>query len=231
MTPYTPLLRPRRYFATHDVAFVRVAAVFGILLMAGPMTVYGVGWVLTSSVDGTVLVDNPERPPDVFCPEEGCDEPERIERDVDAVLWDLMDRFVGPAFAVYPLVVLGATLLLHAGVWLAGRGDGWFPTLAVAAWGLLPAVLLVGVTLVAMRGWVDPVVVSPGDDLSAAFGPLEAQLRAFRPYGRAASVVAAAWGGLIWRAGLIEHQGLPGTEATAVAGVVALLDAAVAGLL
>ncbi|NIQ57978.1 MAG: hypothetical protein GWN71_32780, partial [Gammaproteobacteria bacterium] len=92
MAPYTPLLRPRRYFAEREVRIDRVAAVAFVLLLAGPLTVYGVGWALTANLSGSVMVDNPARPPDAFCPEDGCEEPERIERDVDAVLWDLLDR-------------------------------------------------------------------------------------------------------------------------------------------
>lgn len=69
------------------------------------MTVYyGVGWVLTATVDGTVTVDNPTRPPDSSCETAGgCEEPERIERNVDAVIWDVMDEVAGPAFLVYAL--------------------------------------------------------------------------------------------------------------------------------
>lgn len=230
MAPYTPFLRPRRYFAAHDVSFARVAAVFGILLMIGPLTVYGVGWALTANVDGTVLVDNPARPPDAFCPEDGCEEPEQIERDVDTAIWDVMDRFVGPSFVVYPLVLIALTLLMHGGVWVVGGERGWFPTFAVVAWGLVPTLAVVGLVVVGLYATIDPITVSPGEDLSAAVAPLEAQLRAFRPYGRAGSVIAAVWGGLIWRAGLIEHQGLPNTEATLIAGVVAVLDAVVTGL-
>lgn len=222
MPPYTPLLRPSRYFAAREVDFFRVMAVVGVLLFTGPLAVYGVGWVMTANVDGTVMVDNPERPPDFYCENTGgCEEPEQVEQDVDTVIWNVMDDIVGPAFLVYPLVLGLVTAGLHSGVWLADGDRGWFPTFAVAAWGLLPTVAVVGVSLVGLWLTVDPVIVTPGDDIGAALAPLEDQFRAFGPYRTVGTVVAAVWGGLIWRAGLGEHQGLPNVEATLVAALVA----------
>lgn len=232
MAPYTPLLRPRRYFAASEVNFFRVMAVVAVLLFTGPLAVYGIGWVITDSVDGTVTVDNPERPPDFFCEDRGgCEEPEQIEQDVDTVIWDVMDRFVGPAFLAYPLILGVLTLLLHGGVWVVGGDRGWFPTLAVAAWGLLPTVAIVAVSIAGLWLTIDPVTVSPNDDIGVALAPLEDQFRAFGPYRTVGTIVASIWGGLIWRAGLAEHQGLPNMEATLVAGMVATLYAAGAILL
>lgn len=238
MAPYTPLLRPGLYFAGREVSFFRVMALVGLLAAAGPMTIYGVGWVVTDAVDGTLRVDNPARPPEAFCDEDDgvfadepdCDEPKQIERNVDALIWEAMGEFAGPSFIVYPLGLLVVTLLLHGGAGLYGTEQGWFPTFAVAAWGLAPAVLGVAVALVALALTVDPVTVAPGDDVGAALQPLEAQFRAVEPYRAVVTAATAAWGGYIWRAGLAEQQGLPSTEATLVAGIVAVLHAAV-GLL
>ena len=231
MAPRTPLARPGRYFAEREVRIDRVAAVAFVLLLAGPLTVYGVGWALTANLSGSVMVDNPARPPDAFCPEDGCEEPERIERDVDTVMWDVMDRFVGPSFVVYPLVLLGVTLLLHAGVWLVGGERGWFPTFAVAAWGLLPSVAVVLASVVAMRYALDPVTVAPGDDPSTALEPLLDQLRGFRAYRPVGSAIGGLWGAYIWRGGLIGQQGLRSGEATLIAALVAVLNAGGAALL
>ncbi|MFB6353874.1 MAG: YIP1 family protein [Halobacteriales archaeon] len=238
MAPYTPLLRPGRYFADREVDFFRVMVLVGLLVAAGPMTIYGVGWVVTDAVDGTLRVDNPARPPEAFCDEDdgafadepGCNEPKQVERDVDALIWEAMGEFAGPGFIAYPLGLLVVTLLLHGGAGLYGTEQGWFPTFAVAAWGLIPAVLGVGVALVALALTVDPVTVAPGDDVGAALQPLEAQIRAVKPYRAFVTATTAAWGGYIWRAGLVEQQGLPAIEASIVAGVVAVLYAAV-GLL
>lgn len=233
MAPFTPLLRPRRYFSSRPTHLPKVLAVVGLLLFTGPLTVYGVGWVLTGAVDGTVTVDNPNRPPDWVCEDRSdgesvfdCDEPGQLERDVDAVIWDVMGEFAGPAVAVYPAVLLVLTLLLHAGVWLVDGDGSWFTTATVATWGLLPAVMVVAGMLVVLRYSVDPVTVAPGDDLGAALEPLETQLRTLRPYRPAGPVVSALWGAAIWRAGLVERHGLQNAEATVLAGVVAALHAA-----
>ncbi|MEF8840641.1 MAG: YIP1 family protein [Haloarculaceae archaeon] len=240
MPPRTPLLRPDRYFAERESNFFRVMAVVGLLVAAGPAVVSGVGWVLAAHLDGTVLVDNPERPPDRVCDDdtgdssvfdgENCDAPREVERDVGAILWDAIDEIVGPAFLAYPLALVVLTLLLHAGAWLAGADHGFFPTFAVAAWGMVPTLLLIPVSLGLLSVMLDPVTVSPGDDPRTAIRPLLAQIRALEPYSAVLSAATAVWGGVIWRFGRVYEQGLPGTEATVVAGLVALLTAA-AGLL
>lgn len=231
MAPYTPLVRPRRYFAAREINFFRVMAVVGVLLFAGPLTIYGVGWVMTDHVDGTVRVDNPERPPESYCDVGDCEEPAQVERNVDGVIWDAMDRLLGPAFLVYPLLLGVLTLLLHGGVWLVGGEQGWFATFAVVAWGVLPSLAVVVLSLVGLWLTFDPVTLSPGDDVGAALASLETQAEAFRPYRSAGTLAAAAWGGIIWRAGLIEHQGLRRVEATLSAGLVAAFNAAGALLL
>jgi hypothetical protein len=235
--PRTPLLRPDRYFAEREPNFFRVALVVGLLIAAGPAVVYGVGWVLAGNLDGTVLVDNPEHPPDWVCEsdgadsavfdEEDCDAPERIERNVDAILWDAVEETAGTAILAYPLVLAILTLLLHAGAWLAGAERGPFPTFAVAAWGMVPTLVLLPVSLVALSMTLDPVTVSPGTDPETAVRPLLEQIRGTRSLSGVVALVTAVWGGAIWRFGLLHEQGLAGTNATAIAGLVALLAAAV----
>jgi hypothetical protein len=225
LAPFTPLLRPGSYFAAGEVNFFRVMAVFGILLAAGPLTIYGVGWITTANVNGTVMVDNPERPPEAFCGDDGCTEPKRIERDVDSVLWEQLNDLIGPAFIIYPLVLGILTLLLHAGVWLVGGDRGWFPTFAVAAWGLLPSLGIVAAMLVGLWMTIEPVTVAPGDDIGTALKPLERQFQAFDTYRIGGTIVESVWAALIWRAGLREQQGLPNPEATILAGIVAGLTA------
>lgn len=236
MSPRTPLLRPDRYFAERELNFFRVMAVVGLLVATGPAVVYGVGWVLAANVDGTVLVDNPERPPDWVCgddtssavfDEERCDAPREVERDVDAILRDAIDELVGTAILAYPLGLAVLTLLLHGGAWLSGAERGLFPTFAVAAWGMVPTVVLLPASLVALHLALDPVTVAPGTAPEAAIEPLLAQIRAFEPYGAAVTLVTAIWGGVIWRFGLVHEQGLADTDSTVVAGLVAFLTAVV----
>lgn len=237
MPPLTPLLRPDRYFAERDPDFFRVMVVVGLLIAAGPAVVYGVGWILAAHLDGTVMVDNPERPPDWACEDgtsdsavfedENCDAPREVERNVDTVLWEAIDELVGPALTAYPLALVVLTLLLHAGAWLAGADHGPFPTFAVAAWGMVPTLVLIPVSLVGLYLTLDPVTVSPGDDPATAIEPLMTQIEAVEPYAAVGTTVTALWSVVVWRFGLVHEQGIPGTDATVVAGLVALLTVAV----
>lgn len=237
MPPLTPLLRPDSYFAEREPKFVRIAVVVGLLIAAGPAVVYGVGWVLAGNLDGTVLVDNPEHPPDWVCEsdgagsavfdEEDCDAPAQVERNVDVILWDAVDELLGQALLAFPLVVLFLTLLLHGGAWLAGADHGILRTFVVAAWGVVPSLLLLPVTLVGLDLMLDPVTVAPGMNPETAVAPLVEQIGAFEPYGSVVTLVTTVWGGAIWRFGLLHEQGLSGTNATAIAGLVALLTVAV----
>ena len=235
MSPRTPLLRPDRYFADRDPTIPRLGVVFLVLLAAGPAIVYGVGWVLTANVDGTLLVDNPRRPPDWACEDppsagsafaESCDEPRQLERDVDAVLWAAVGEYVGPAFLGFPLAVLVLTGLLHGGVKLFEPGRGRVRSLTLAAWGTLPAVVVAPVALVGLAMAIDPVTVSPGDDPAAVLEAVRRGVEAAGPFTSATTVIAAVWGGVIWRFGLVHQHALDATEATLVAGVVALVTAA-----
>lgn len=240
MAPLTPLLRPDRFFADREFHMGRLFALFGLLLVAGPAAVYGIGWVVTDHVDGTVLVDNPERPPDWYCDgvdddrptadRDRCDEPRQVERNVDAIFWDVVDRYVGPAALAYPLALLVFTLLLHGGAWLVGADGDLLTTAAITAWGMAPSLLAIPVSLAGLALVLDPVTVAPGDDPAAASATLAAQIERLEPFSTVSTVVVAVWGAIIWRSGLSCKQGLPGIEATLIAGCVAAIAAA-AGLL
>lgn len=238
MSPRTPLLRPDRYFATREFDCLRVMAVLGLLVFAGPATLYGIGWILAANIDGTVMVDNPDRPPDFVCDngfdsqmyEEGaCDRPAEVERNVDTVLWSALQELVGPAFLAFPLAFLVTGVLLHTGAWLVEGGDGVVPTFGVAAWGMLPSLVGVLVMLPLMAVWLDPITVLPGQNPGAGLDPIVSQLEGLRRVTPIVTVVTAVWGGLIWRYGLEHYRGLDAGAARLVAGLTALI-VVVAGL-
>lgn len=249
MPPQTPLLRPHRFFAERDRSFARVAAVFGVLVLAGPATVYGVGWVLAGAVDGTVAVDNPERPPDWLCDDgggagtgtgtdsesplyddEACSAPETVDVDVDSLLWDAVEDAAGPAALAYPLVVAATWLPLHVGVRLAGGERGPVRTLVVGVWGLLPSVLATPLLLVALAVALDPITVesSSAASLAALTGTVESAVADVRPVPAVALAVTTLWGGVVWGVGLVHEQGLDRAAAAVVAGFVAVASAVVA---
>jgi len=66
MPPFTPLFRPDQFFAEQDFHAGRITAVGLLLVFSHPIGVWGVSWVLQERIDGTVMVDNPNRPSESF---------------------------------------------------------------------------------------------------------------------------------------------------------------------
>ena len=232
MSPRTPLLRPDRYFTTHEVNFVRVMAIVGLLIVAGPVTVYGVGWILSDRVDGTVMVDNPDRPPDFVCDdgfhsdmydEGACDRPKEIEQNVDQVLWSAIEKLVGPALLAFPILLLITGLLLHTGSWLADGDGGVFPAFAVAAWGMLPMLLSIVVMLPLLWLSLDSYTILPTQSLGTAIDPIMNQLEALERVTPVVTILTGVWGGIIWRYGLEHQRHIPAASARLTAGTTALI--------
>lgn len=232
MPPRTPLLRPDRYFAERDLHLGRVFLVFGLVLASALGLTYGVGYVLTTHVDGTVLVDNPDRPPEAFCDaewdstvfdQEDCDAPRHVERNVNPIVRRAVGELAGPLLVGMLFVVAGVTLVVHVGSWLAGGTNGLTASFAVSVWGMAPLVATVPLSLAVLSFVIEPVTVSAAGDPTAAFADLEAQIRAHGWIGTVSSVVNAVWSGAIWKFGLEHERELSGRAATAVAGAVALL--------
>lgn len=232
MAPQTPLLRPDRYFSERELHPGRVLLAVVLVLFAALGLVYGVGYVLKTNVDGTVLVDNPDRPPEAFCTgnvdppgfdEDACAEPKQVERNVDVIVGRVIGELAGTLILGLALVLAGFTLVVHVGSWLAGGTNGLGASLAVTVWGMTPVVVVGPVSLVVLASTLDPVTVDAAGDPASAFAELEAQMRSVGWLGTVSSVVSAGWSAVIWRVGLEHRRGLTGGAATAVAGVAALL--------
>lgn len=229
MAPLSPLLRPDRFFAERELNGLRLLVVATVLVFSVPVAVSGVGWIITERVDGTVMVDNPNRPSEAFCEgapasmDAGCDAPAEVERNVDGPINDALGQFMGPAIAGFPLVLLFVGLLLHAGSWLADGTNGAAQSFAVALWGLAPSLFGLVFSLAVIWLVYDPLTVSPGTDPSVLVGHTRAELQPLTTWGPVVGGLMSLWGAVIWRYGLMEERGLRGTEASMVAGVTAVL--------
>jgi hypothetical protein len=232
MAPRTPLLHPKRFFTERRRHAGRLALVFGLVVLAGVGAVYGVGYLLVTHVDGTVMVDNPERPPEMFCDadresmafdESDCDAPQQVERDVDTIIWDAIEELAGPMLGGLLILIIGLTVVVHAGSWLAGGTNGVAASFAVTVWGLAPMVIIVPVSLVAMSVVLEPVTLSAAQEPASAFAGLERQLSAHQWIGTVSTLVSGVWSAVIWRYGLEHERGVSGAGATAIAGAVASL--------
>lgn len=232
MSPRTPLLRPDRYFAERDLDLARVAAVFVVVVLSGVSAVYGIGYLLVTHVNGTVMVDNPERPPEMFCDdgmstdfynETACNAPKQVEQNIDPIIWDAIGEIAGPMFVGMLLLVAGVTVLLHLGSWFAGGTNGLSASFGVAVWGTAPIVFVMPVSLAILWITLDPVTISAASAPEHAFEELTTQLHAHHWIGIGSSVLSGLWSATIWRFGLEHERNLTGAGATVVAGMVALL--------
>lgn len=224
MPPLTPLVRPDRYFATRELDGLRVLAVVGGATIALVAVFYGIGGIVAVHIDGTVMVDNPERPPTGFCdvnPDQAeCDQPRKVERNVDTQIWAAWNDSVWQFAVGVPFAWLLIGVLLHAGSWLAGGEHGVFSSFAVAAWGLAPMLASGIVALVVLYVAFDPLTVTPATQ-ETALETAKTPFRALDPIQPILSLVTAAWSTVIWRYGLEYRRGLSGPGAWLVAGGVA----------
>ncbi|TSD15268.1 YIP1 family protein [Haloglomus irregulare] len=224
--PRTPLLRPDSYFDDRTATLGRGLAVTALVTLATVTVVIGFGLVFAANIDGTVETSNPEYPGDVFCDGDtpsGCTEPATVEQDVDRVLWDAIGSVAGQTAIGIPIIVLVTAGGLHGGSALAGGEGGFGRSLAVAVWGLAPAVLAGALTVAALAVTFDPLTVSPEQSPETLRQPALAQVRDVELVGTMLGALATLWGAVIWRFGLLHQRGVSGDAATAVAGVVALL--------
>ncbi|WIV67640.1 Yip1 family protein [Natrialbaceae archaeon AArc-T1-2] len=223
---------PRTFFRDHPRA--RSAAVGFVVVLAFAFALAGsvvyLGGLLADTTDATVTVDNPDRPPEWVCDgpspdvgdiDDGCDEPETIERDAGAMLREAAYDRTAHAFLGGLLLwpIAGTTLFITAR--LSGGDGGYLDTLGVAAWAVVPEFLRLVVALLGLRyalGRLEltgPVESYP-DQLLAALASLETPLLPV-------TVVVFVWQWVILTAGLEETHGLSRTAAGVVVGVLLAL--------
>ena len=225
MPPRTPLVRPDRFFAERAIYGGRVLALVILHVFSLPLAVWGVGQVLQARIDGTVLVQNPNRPSEQFC--EGaptsmdmCDAPAHVERNIDTLLADQAGELLAPALLGIGSVIVLVGSALHVGAWLFDGSSGFGTSFTVALWGLVPLLfsLLAGIALLYV--FLDPSTVTPESDPVVLAERVQAALVPVQQVQPLLTTVTALWSGLIWRFGLQHKQGLTSGTATATAGAV-----------
>lgn len=228
MVPRTPLLHPDRYFTARRANFARALGVVAVLTALTVVAVFVLGWILTARIDGTVMVDNPARPSDAFCSNDffdgnGCDQPRRVERNIDSIFNSAISKVAGQMVWGIPFAWLLFGLLLHAGSWLAGGENGASASFTVAAWGLVPSVVSMAIGLGVLYLTFDPVTVTPAHNPEMFREQVLGELGALSTAGTLLGVGTAVWSGVIWRFGLEHARRLSAGAATAVAAVGTLL--------
>jgi len=234
MAPRTPLLRPDRYFEAREPDAARGLVVAALVTIASVALVGGLGVVFTEKIDGTVVVDNPDRPSEAFCDSDAnsmftemsaaafdCDAPAEIERDIDPIIRDALGEFYLSMLVGIPLVVVVAGVVLHVGTALCGGRGGFGDTLAVTAWGLAPVLVTMPLGLAALWVLMDPVTITPETDPAVLERTVLGSLRPWLPVATALNVASTAWGAVVWTFGLERGRDVSRAQAATVAAVVA----------
>lgn len=232
MAPRTPLLRPDRYFADRDPDLARGLVVAALFVVGTLAMIAVLGGIFTAKIDGTVMVDNPDRPPETFCDtgmnetfEEtnvsfDCDAPAAVERDIDVVIEQAMGQFYGPLLIGVPIVFVGAAALLHLGTAMANGRGSFGSTLTVTAWGFAPVLVTMPLSLAALWLTMDPVTISPGTDPAVLESTLLSQIQGWAPIALALNAAGSLWGAAIWTFGLEHARNVSRVGAAATAIVV-----------
>lgn len=236
MGPRTPLCRPDEYFAQRDPDPVHGLILAVALTMGALAAVWGLGVIFADNVDGSVGVDNPNRPPEQFCDDGAsetfeqvnasgfdCSAPAEVERDVDTIISDAVGQFYAPILVGLPLVLLFAGVVLHVGTAIVGGDGGFSGTLTVAAWGFAPMFVVMPVSLFLLWAMMDPVTVTPGTDPTVFRESVLGSLQQWRPFALGLNAVGSLWGAVIWTFGLESARSVSRSEAAVVAGTVTLL--------
>ena len=235
MAPRTPLLRPDRYFADREPTFDRGLVVAALVVVGTLVMVAGLGAVFTAKIDGTVMVDNPDRPSEQFCDGQmnesfsetnttfGCDEPAEIERNIDVIIDEAMGQFYGPVLVGAPVFLFVVAGLLHLGTALAGGQGSFGNTLTVAAWGFAPTLVTMPLAIAALWVTMDPVTISTGMEPATFQSMLLGRINEWVPIALALNAAGSLWGAVIWVFGLERGRNVSRGGAAVVAGIVALL--------
>jgi len=229
MAPRTPLLRPDRYFAQRDPNLARGLAVAGLVTVAALALVAALGAVFTGKIDGTVMVDNPNRPPEAFC-ENGmndtfsemntsfdCSGHAEVERNIDPIIGDALGQFYGIMAIGMPVVLLVGAVLLHVGTALADGEGSFGDTFAVTAWGFAPSLVTMPLGVAALWFLMDPVTITPGTDPAVLESAILSSIGPWIPAALTLNLATSVWGVAIWTFGLERGRSVSRGAAAAVA--------------
>lgn len=235
MLPSTPLHRPVGFFSDpprwrwSPAVAVGVAFVTGLVLA---IVVYWLGQVVADQFTGTVTVDNPAYPGDVFCDgpaadefadepgslAERCEEPAQVERDPEPYVQEAVAELAFFTFVGWMILWAAGAILLHVGAKVAG-GEGMMrQTFAIAAWSGVPSVLTSLPAAVILAEELQSAELTL-DDPEASQQAVEAAVAQAEPLLFAFSLVGTVWQAAIWYGGLHGLHDVDRGPAAVVAGV------------
>lgn len=137
-----------------------------------------VGSMLAGTVDGTVTVDNPDRPPEPFCEHhdsdaaitDRCDEPQTVDRDAGALFQEAVHEIIWVALFGPFVLWIGAGISLF----VAGRVGGGSPSFAgamsLAGWATVPEFVRLAAGLIGLYFVLGGLTVDDFDALEPVVG-------------------------------------------------------------
>lgn len=222
------LLDPRAFFEERGTAGTLPGAAVAVVVLAVVLgvAVALVGGILAGAVDGTVTVDNPDRPSDSICEmfgddpdasmSERCDEPKTIERDAGSIVREATEQFYIPMLVAPFLFWLAGAVTLYLGGLGVGGDTSLAGSFGVAGWAAVPELVRVVVGLAAVDYAMADVTVSNLESAPAAVGTALAPVD---PYLAAVTVLTAAWQLHILSAGLAVEADVDRLAAAVVTGI------------
>ncbi|MFP8954159.1 Yip1 family protein [Natrialbaceae archaeon A-arb3/5] len=200
-----------------------IVVVFAVCL-AGAVVLFGS--ILAGSVDATVTMDNPDRPPEWVCNQHGddpdsilaenCDEPETIDRDAGALLQEEIQGYAIVAL-VSPFVLwLVGGIVLFA----AGRLAGGTPTVpgsfALAGWAAVPEFARLAAVLVGFWYVFRNVTITDPESEAAV---LENAIASLDPILLILSLLTLAWQWYLLAGGLSREANVSWPSAAVAVGI------------
>ncbi|OIB55632.1 Yip1 family protein [Natrialba sp. SSL1] len=220
------LRSPSKFFEEHDPATtlpvaIGIVVTFAIALV---LSVYFIASVLGGTIEGTVTVDNPDRPPEWVCDSptgemhetSSCDEPETIERDGGSLFYEAATNYVGYA-AVLPFLmwVVGGLVLFAAGR-LANGSPSLGGTFALAGWAAVPEFARLAAGLLAITVALSDVTIT---QFEQAPDVIEVALASVEPVLVLATVATTIWQWVLLTGGLQQDADLSRAAAGVAVGV------------
>ncbi|SDR27232.1 Yip1 family protein [Natronobacterium texcoconense] len=220
------LVRPSAFFEENRPAETLPIAIGLVVVLAIVLVVavFLLGSMLAGAVEGTVTVDNPDRPPEPFCngvgaameTVDGCDEPETIERDAGELVQDAVTDYVGYALlSPFFMWVLGGIVLF--GVSRLANGDPSLSgTFALAGWAALPELVRVLVGLATLQYVLSDLTITDHENAPAV---LESALAPAEPILVGATLLVTLWQWHLLTGGLEVDADLSRAAAAVATGV------------
>jgi hypothetical protein len=220
------LLDPRAFFEEHGTAstlpFAALVVVALAIALAVGVTI--VAGILAGAVQGTVMVDNPDRPPEPTCEAfdddtpgvDGCDQPAEVERDAGSLVREAANELVGTVIFAPFLLWLAGGVTVYLGGLLVGGDTGLSGSFSVAGWAAVPEFARLVAGLAILQFALADVTIT---DLESAPAAVRTAIAPVEPFIALASLLTAAWQLSVLSAGLSVEADISRGAAAVVTGV------------